>query len=260
MKTKEQVIEQIRKLMNYARDGSASEGEVENALGHAKRLMSKFDVEEHEILPKSESAQKAAYESIIELDAYDRAGGINPWDRSLLNALCQMFDTRMYTQSRYYRRNPDGTIGEEFRDRHGKWQDREFAVVYGLPRDVEVTIALYRELLPTMRTMLRFRYPRDWRKLEGSYCEGFVDRIYTRAREAKSYAKHSETTAIVLVKDQLVARYAEEKLNLRSRRGGGGRREIDGGAYAAGSTDGSRVSLGTNGIGSSGTKSRKELR
>lgn len=243
----ESVIQRIRKLMTYANDGSASEAEFENAMGHARRLMDKFNLTEDAVLLQPDK-QEDVYASIREVDGYDRANGIDMFDKRLAQVPCIICDVRCYSSKRSY----DKTGKPFLSDRSGRHQQREFLVFYGLPKDCAVAIAMYHELLATMRAMVRFRFPHDWQQHFSSYCTGFVGRLMERAEEARrvGQAESSTTTAIVLRKDVLLERKRSE-LGLSKARSRASRISSSEG-YSAGREDGSRVSLGANQIRGSG--------
>jgi hypothetical protein len=240
---RDKAVERIRKLMAVSSGAGATEAEIETYLAAARKLMDKFAVEESE-LNRNEDTRQAAYESMVIFEAYARAGGISPWDNWLAYVPDAICDVGHYT-SKKWRAN-----------KRGKFCEHEVLIFYGLPRDCEVAKAMYQELLATMRAMARFRLGKDWMKLEQDYCTGFTTRLTTRARELKrsssspENAEGSGSTAIVLLKDQLLKRKREE-LGLVARKGRSSSRSINEGAYSAGAEDGGNVSLGTNQIGAS---------
>jgi disulfide oxidoreductase YuzD len=229
-------IERIRKLMAYASDGSASEGEIENALGHARRLMDKFNLEEKDI--ESPARRQSFYDEIKQHEVYQRANQIDEFDRLLAVVPCIICDVKSYTKHDY---RPN---------KRGKTSRMQVMVFYGAPRDCAIAEALYHELLSTMRAMVRFRYPDDWQRQFSSYCYGFVNRLTERAQELKQRIPQEEgCTAIVVAKEKIIKNWASNNLQLTKRKhiSRAGER-VNGDAYDAGREDGSRVHLGTNGI------------
>jgi hypothetical protein len=238
------VVARIRKLMTYANDGSASEAEFENAMGHARRLMEKFNLSESAVL-LDDSKKEDLYNSVIQKEGYSRANGIDNFDKWLAQAACIICDVKCYSSKRTH----DKETGKPYvSDRTGRPQEREFLIFYGLPKDCQVAIAMYHELLATMRAMIRFRFPNDWQNHFSSYCTGFTTRLIERANleKQKGQTENATTTAIVVRKDLLLNRKAEE-LGLVTRKARRSRISSSEG-YSAGRDDGGRVSLGTNQI------------
>jgi hypothetical protein len=237
----ESVIERIRKLMTYANDGSATEAEFENAMGHARRLMDKFNLTEDAVLLEPGKVEDV-YASIKEHTGYTRANGIDQFDKRLAQVPCIICDVKCYTSMRWC----DDKGNRYVSDRTGRPQQREHLIFYGLPKDCAVAIAMYHELLATMRAMVRFRFPNDWQQHFSSYCTGFVGRLMERAHEARQVgqAESSTTTAIVLRKDVLLDRKRQELglVKAKSRAS----RISSGEGFNAGREDGGRVSLGSN--------------
>lgn len=256
---RERMVERIRKLMLH-KDG-ATEAEINNYLRHARKLMDQFDITEHEVLvsEKPEAARNAAYESILEEEVYSRAGSIDHYDRDLARAVTRLCDCSYYTTSRLAK----DEHGNFKRGRTGNLQERDVLIFFGLPRDVEVAKHMYKELLVTMRAMGRFRLG-GYTKEFPSYCMGFASMVAIRVgdlkhEKAKETSKASNTsTAIVLVKTDLVKRYKTEKLQLVPRRSRNV--NVDGAIFATGQSDGAKVSLGTNGLGNRPAPKPKELR
>jgi hypothetical protein len=238
------VVARIRKLMTYANDGSASEAEFENAMGHARKLMEKFNLSESAVL-LDDTKKEDLFKSVTTQTGYTRANVFDNFDKWLAQAPCIICDVRCYTSKKWR----DPVTGESYvSDRTGRPQERELLIFYGLPKDCQIAIAMYHELLATMRAMVRFRFPNDWQQHFSSYCQGFVGRLIERAHAAKATGQQesSMTTAIVVRKDILLDRKREE-LGLVV--GKGRRAKISSGAgFAAGRQDGGNVSLGSNQI------------
>lgn len=239
----EAIIERIRKLMKYAADGSASEGEVENALDHARKLMDKYNIDEGSVLVDDESARKTAYESVQTAEVDSRVGNVPPWFKTMARTVCNICDVKWYGNPEVYKEN--GRKG----GMEGKWRKHRTLNFYGLPRDVAVAKELYAELRSTIHAMAWFRCGKDgWKPAHHGYASGFADRLYSRSVEMKAAGQQvSNTTAIVLAKDVILNQFGKEKLGLVV-----SRRSVskisDSGAYADGYRDGANASLGTSGI------------
>lgn len=207
------IINRIRKILERSKDPNAPEGEVETALAMAEKLMQKYNIDEHQVLLSSDAARRTAYETITEAMAYQRANKIDQWDMTLAwvcNCVCG---------TKFFLRHPYAT------NTRGKVGPVEQIHFYGFPRDVAVAQALFMELLATMRAMARLRLGRNMDKAdERSYCTGFSSRLHSRANqikkdrdEAPAGSEEATAGAIVLAKDTLLERYAEEKHGILSR-------------------------------------------
>jgi hypothetical protein len=238
----DEIIERIKKILDRSKDPNAPAGEVEAALAAAKRLMEKYSVALDEVLTREQSARDSAFESMVDEEAYARSGSVDEWDKQVACAVCKVCDIAFYNRW-------------EYRDnKRGNPARMHVIKFYGLPRDVAVGKYLYMELLATMRAMYRLRFGKDMSESR-SYWLGFSQRLLQRAIEETTkpppISDPAATTAnaIVLVKGNLLDRYAEKLGLAPGRRRGGGRRDGVSTAYTTGHADGGKVSLSTNGIG-----------
>jgi hypothetical protein len=229
---REVIVNRIKKLMAYASDGSATEAEVEAATGRVRKLMDEWNIAHSEISTNHDAAE-TAYQSIIEVSCFDRANAVPKFFRRLAHVPDKICDTSHYLDSRADPKKPGKT--------------REHVVYYGLPRDVEVAVALFRELLATCHAMTWFRCGKEgWGADHNSYAMGFADRLLERAKAQLAASQVAcNTTAIVLVKGNLLKRY-HDKIGLSPMRSRAGR--MSGGKYDQGYSDGAGVSLGVNQI------------
>lgn len=201
---RDRVLDQIRKLINYAKDGSASEGEVENALGHARRLMAKFNIDEQDILLQK-SGRQSAYDSIVEISAFSRAGSLDVHDKDMAPVCDYLFETKHFWQRRH-----DPTSGKL----------REHMVFYGLPADVKVAVEFYQDLLTIKRAMAHASLGQGWSRRHTDYALGFSHRLVQRAREIREEEKQNQASTsvqnqIILAKDALLIQYTDTHLRLK---------------------------------------------
>lgn len=224
----DKAIARIRKLMEHARCGGATEAEMETYLNKARQMMEQFNIDEQAVLLSGEdAAKKNFYESIVNESGYSRAGGIDAFDRRMAMVACNVCDTKCYNSME---------------------NGRMHMYFYGLPRDVAITKALYIELLASMRAMCKVSLGPSWGKGYNSYCQGFVVNLYERSKAQKeSSVATSGTTAIVLAKDGILKSWSTANLSLTSDKSKSrGPSNMD--AFFRGYQDGSAVDLGTRGI------------
>lgn len=230
----EAIVDRIKKLLKHAADERVghtehAEHEVNVALKLARRLMEKYNLEEADLKP-DEAARRVV-------------SGTAHSGRSMDAILKQMAAV------------PEVVCGVKALLFKGRTEELKY---FGQPRDVAVAVALYHELVATMRAMARFRVGRGWNKRHQDYGAGFVARLLARAREAREESVvEAGTTAIVVLKDQLVsshvaALYAPKPGRTNFRVG-------DGEAYRRGSADAETVSLGTGGLPAAPTRERRLL-
>lgn len=252
---RERAVERIRKLLNHAKGPGEriSETEVEVYLKHARKLMDEFNIDEQEAM-QSDKGQQDAYASIREEKVYGRAGRLDEFMIRLAHVIKHICDVGFFLQKdvdeKWKVKHPNDN-GVRYGRRKLKFVGlRQWVVFYGLPQDLAVGAELYKELLTAMRIMCRVRYGEARPPEYKAYCLGFADRLINRAIEAKKVSTNEAgTTAIVLVKDGLVKRWAENNLNLRGRKTRG---STIGEGYGEGYDDGANVSLDTNQITSPG--------
>jgi hypothetical protein len=238
---KQEALERIRKLIKVSQGEGATEAEVELYMAKARKMMDEMNISEKEAFSQP-SGQQEAYDSIKEEVAFSRGGGLEVFFKYLARAVCNVCDTKYYLSERWMK-NPSPRKSDS-----GTHHMRQCIILYGLPRDVAVADELLKELIATVGTMARMRYGKGWNKSHMDYSRGFSTRLIERSEQTKQESSETcGTTAIVLVKDGLLKRWATEKLNLVP--GKASRVKIsDGGAYLSGKSDANKVSLGTNNI------------
>jgi hypothetical protein len=230
MSAPEKVVEKLRKLMALAKGAGASEGEVDNALRFARKLMDDYGIAEDSILLTEDV--NTASRRIIE-DTALKLGHIHHHDINLAMATKYICDVDLYLKGK-----------------------REI-VFFGMERDVAVAKALFSELRVIMRTMARFTVGESDGPSHKSFLIGFSSRIHVRAKELKKKAAAPESTgtAIILAKDAARERYKEGLGLVKSRKSNQSIRDWK--AYTDGNAAAENVSLGTNGIGEG--RARKRL-
>lgn len=224
------VIRRIRKLMSYAADPAASAGEIENAIGHARRLMDQFHLDEAAVTAADESASAIGGEEVIR-----RRRWVDRITRDLARVPCIVCDVECCCQIVPEER----TLNERL-------------IFFGFVADVAVAKALYLELLAAMRTRARRSGCGGSGPAFNSFAAGFTVRLIHRALLAKKDARESARTgAIVLARENRVHSFLRE-LQVQPPKPLRPRKVRDGEAFYHGARAADDVSLGTNQLAAGG--------
>lgn len=225
--SKESIIEKIKKLLALAGD-NGSEEEAAAALAMARKWMAEHDVAEEDVIRRA--AEEGDRSTDVGEDLFERKGAIQRFDQMMFDVVSIICDVKWY----YSNLN------------RGKQRLRSRIHVYGLKSDVAVAMALHRELCATMRALSRFHVGPGWGPSHWSFCKGFVVRLIARARDIKAEHAPTSSTAIVVAKSTILAKYRDglvlKKTKTRALEVG------DHGAYAKGQLAANNVDLGTRGI------------
>lgn len=162
MTERERILERIKKLMNF-NGGNASQGEVENALRMAKRLMNDLNVSEDELngTPKTS-------EDLELVDLFSRLGKLERMDLWVFGVLSEIFDAFSFTSIR-------ATYEQ------GRVKKRSYACVAGYKTDIRLTQQMINEVRIWMRAEARKRYGSKWGVSHTSFCEGFASGLHGAA-------------------------------------------------------------------------------
>jgi hypothetical protein len=254
----EKVKDTIRKMLNLAGDEAASQGEIDNAMRFAARLMEKHQLSEEDLSKVDEKLVD------IEKAACDRATSycmgattLGHWHNTAANFVCAFVGGVKW----YYIRKAihrEGGIVQLSRSGIPKY--KAVITFYGIAEDVEIAKQVFDELQVTVIAMAKLRFGAVYRGSGRSYCEGFMSGVYSKWREdqdrqlklAQQPTTSSGTSLMVIdgrkalvSKKELRARhYAEEELGMvfgkgRSLHSHG----VDHSAYSEGRTDGSRYNV-----------------
>lgn len=226
-------LDKVKKLLRLARNDAAAEGEALNALNAARRLMDKYGLQESEIILNSDEDTLVGKVVITPVSLRKT---LNKDELYMAYIVCRVCDTRFYTM----------------RSEHSRSGKAELHF-YGLPRNVSISVALYPELMSTMRSMARSRYGSQYGKQHHAYHMGMLHALLQRTdliqqqreQAARGADKEAATcTAVAIVTNKTLDKFTEA-LNLTQRKDKPGRVN-DTGAYYTGHSDGQNVSLGVN--------------
>lgn len=230
--SREDAVARIRKLLAMARDGSATEGEVENAMRAARTLMDRYAIQDDELAGGDPSRMDGIVDEPGDWHSHE------PTDRDRLLAVAcgHLCDVGVGMKSKYFGR----TL-------------LYCTTFWGLPRDVAVAHAVFPELRSTMHRMARFRYGQRWSDQHTSYCCGFSLRLAVRAEElATASAQPAAAAGAIIVRKRALLDAWAQQQGVGKARPAKSRRDIDGCAFTLGMRDGDDVALDTRGIGAAG--------
>lgn len=210
---REEAVDKIRKMMNLANDGSASEGEVENAVRFARRLMDQFNVTDSECNRPVESTDIGDHEAVTRI-TFDQ------WEKSLAMVIKEVCDVGVY---------------------YAPGTNKNALHFVGTERDVAIGKELFTTLMITVKSMARLKQGPGWTVSHRSYCLGFVDSLVDKARDEKRKSS-AEAGAIVLCKGAMIRKWMDENLRLQPE---APTSNVDQHAYQRGRADGRLADIGT---------------
>lgn len=226
MKSQEQksaAIEKVRKLMEFSTENGATEGEIENALKLAQRLMMKFSLEQGDIgmteLDVAETEVTSTWKDGMEAKSFEQ---------HLLGVLaspnnCTIIKTTS-GKIHYYR-------------------------IIGFQQDREAVFMAYNSVLVQIRNLVKTRYKESDKSLSlfrftTSYQMGFLQGLKAKLKsDREEYLKLEDKAAyglIIVKKDALVSNYIKDNMNVRTSNSKG--ITVDGATYQKGKADGSQNS------------------
>ena len=222
--SKSNIIEKVRKLMNLSSDSSATQGEIENALMFAQRLMIKHNIDMVNIGMSSLDVE----ELIIEDEC--KSGESKTMFFSLLDVIAKANNCRLI--------------------RSGRTGNYYYKVV-GFYDDRTIVFETFNKVLPVLRNLTKQRYSKSDKSISRStfiksYQQGFIVGLKNKLNADKTeYLKLEDGNAyklIVVKKEDLISNWISDKYTrLRTSRTSGS--NLNGRAYNLGRQDGSQQSM-----------------
>lgn len=213
----ERIIERVRKLLALAGDDGATDGEIQNAMQHAQRLMGEHHLTEQDLAhepqddySKVDNAAYGRYSAFVGKMAFS-------WELFLANFVESFVGVPCYIENEVRQVRKNGfCIFDDDGPRYGK-----AIVFYGVAEDAMMAVELYDELRILIATMATGRWGGCYRGDGAAYAEGFVSGLRSRLNESRRTEKEqariaasTSSTALVLVerRDELV-KYKSDKAN-----------------------------------------------
>lgn len=185
----EKVKDRIRKLLNLASNDAAADGEIDNALRFAQKLMADHHLSEDDIGPDGECPEFDA--SIAEMKRQGVGVGrkVSFWERKLCNFVERFVGgVRVYLdQQLVYSRTHLGFVRLD----NAKPMLGQTYYWYGPEEDVQLAAQLFDELRATIIAMARLKWGSVFRGDGASYAEGFVVGLWSKLE-----ASEADTRAI----------------------------------------------------------------
>ena len=238
----------IRDLFNLAENDAAAEGEVENAIRFARRLLDKHHLSEEEC--RKDPTMNAARSEVMEENGCVVGNGKLAYWEKQLGGFVQQFVGSVGCYLDYPKEvKIDGRL--QFGD-DGKPLVARRVVFFGVAEDAAMASNLYKTLQLTIATMARFRYGGAHRGDGRTYCEGYVSGLYSKLREAvRIDSIDSESRALVVQSTALAKASKERAIAWRERVTGrklraGNARSVgasDPNAYNQGKADGAKTGV-----------------
>jgi len=222
----EEVVRKLQKIMAMAdKSNGASEGEIENAMRIARKMMDKYGVSEAEIASYRNKESAPAF-SAEDCHEFRYVKSYEPNLSAFLWAACTLCDCEFYLM---------------------KFSGKRTVRFYGVKSDAATAAALCEILWKSAKRIARKEYGYRGGKDLDAFLVGFGERLYSRAKEIVNGVKKEDpkgTGLIVLSKSSAISSYRETKLSLRKSKARS--RNLDAGAYGDGNEAGASVSLKTN--------------
>jgi hypothetical protein len=200
MADRDSILSKLEALMKRTRENGASEAEVESAMAVARKLMDQHNIAMEEILLKEQQGGAQTID-VVEQDVRTSAKK-DRFEHYLMHAASDICDVKWYWKT--------------FKLGGGRKQIT--LVFYGMKHDVLAAKLLFLELLVTVRAMARVKVGKGWTQRHYYYCDGFTAGLMQKAAQLKAQSQQAATssTALILCKDQAIAKYADEVLKAKT--------------------------------------------
>ena len=260
-----QAKDRIRKLLNLAHDDSAAEGEIDNALRFARKLMLMHNLTEDDVAQVEAGATIDPHEVAAKADftrhfMYTDSGRAPRWYGYVAQTICELVGTvGIYGAGRMAKRTDHGTL--DYGD-DGKVQEVVTFAFFGPIVDVVEAKAMTQEWIEVITAMARLKYGGATQGSGRSYCIGFAKGLAEKVAEIKRGEQRqlrapeaSRSTDLMVLSNQLAIHDAmkerglqylkqEHDITLRKRKHRS--RNMDHNAMNAGKADGRRADLSRN--------------
>jgi len=197
----DKIKDRVRKLLNLANDAGAFEGEIDNALRFARRLMLEHNITENDLGKPLDPHEEAARAEYAQADAFTHGENLSLWESTLMSAVCRLIGTvsSYRTRDKFQKKTGIGTLsfGPD-----GQPLDCTRIVFYGPLEDAKDACSLFHEWTHVIASMGRLKFGGCFRGDGRSYCEGFsrgLLEIVTKIKEEERREISYESTGRALV-------------------------------------------------------------
>lgn len=249
----DKIKDRIRKLLNLANDSGAFEGEIDNAMRFARRLMLEHNITENDLGQPCDPHEEAAKVEYSAAYVYSQGAKLSLWEGFLAFAVEKLVGTvgcyHAKSQGQVAKRTSIGTLAF---DANGKTQLASVIRFYGPAEDVRDAVEIYNEWSHTIAAMARLRYGGALRGEGADYAKGFAGALQRKVaklvEEEKLLIAESGSRALVVrgAHDLIAAKRSRADDWLREEGVGrlakGGRAHVDmSEAYRSGMADGDKA-------------------
>jgi hypothetical protein len=189
----------VRKLLNLAKNDAAYDGEVENAIKFAQKLMAQHNISEADLIEASTSREMSS------TFAWGNGRTLCSWEIMLASFIRDFLGSvvTLINKNVTPRRTEIGTLSFDADENVVEGQSVHF---FGIPEEALLAKNLYENLALTIATMARLKYGTALRKEGREYGDGFILGLYEKLEKAKQEQKQltQQSTALVVKKYDLV--------------------------------------------------------
>jgi hypothetical protein len=242
----DRVKDTIRKLLNLAANDAATEGEVNNAIRFARKLMLEHQLSDEDCKANDESdEERIARAECQQFSINSQSAKCSGWESDLSTFVCHFIGgVRCYWKTNQIRR-----VNGIVQNANGSARCAVFTF-FGLTGDAAVAQRVFEELSITIAAMGQLKWGGAFKGPGREYCEGFVLGLFEQLKRADSEHKAAESTALTVRRDALVKlkndraeEYLKKDIGIKlvsaSRRGD----EYHGDARHEGKADGARAQV-----------------
>lgn len=180
MSDQQKIIDRIKKLMAYANDGAASAGEIENALGHAAKLIDAHHL--HDVNFSVE--EKSREEKMGRAWGKTQSSKFHRWETTLAAAVEELFGCiKHYLDGKQEPLIIDGAAQFYTGKFAGQRKMVSRIVFYGPDYEAQEAAELFTEWTKCIATMGIMRWGGAYRGDGEAYCQGFVNALYEKASQ-----------------------------------------------------------------------------
>lgn len=191
-----QVKDTIRKLLNLANNAAATDGEVNNAIKFAQRLLTAHHLSEDEI--HSEEPPKMGKGMV-----YASGARADAWEQTLASFTSKFIGSvGVYNAGKQTLKNSAGFVQTD--PKTGEPKKRVQFIFYGLDDETQLAQDIYNSLSQTITTMSLLKYGSPFRLAGRDYANGFVSGLFTKVKDEKEkLMQESSSTALVVQSDKM---------------------------------------------------------
>lgn len=220
----QKIKDRVKKLLNLANDSAAFDGEIDNALRAARKLMLEHNITERDLeTAKDNMSQETVVNGQVE--TYSFGAHVSTWEGVLMMAVMKLVGTVgcYKTATTVERRAAHGTL--EF-DSKGNIKTGTKLFFYGPEADARDAADLFEEWVHVIATMARLHHGGCFKGNGRAYAEGFATALQTKVvkidrEERELVIAGAVGTALVLqgARENMLAKQTAAKAWLREKLG-----------------------------------------